>query len=124
MGMYTGLRGTIKFKKETIEVINAVGFDWKYIGLLLGNHEVVCFSKMSRSHWIPYGAVCYMPEEWGDGDVNFIGDVLKFTCSLKNYNGEIEEFIKLLPQIALEWDLESLYEENTHSIKHTQHLLL
>jgi hypothetical protein len=51
-----------------------------------------------------------MPVDWVYGN-DIEGNVLTFTCSLKNYTGTIGKFIDILPVIATEWNLEKLHEE-------------
>ncbi len=132
MGMYTGLRGNIVLKPEVAELMvewydddiisdeAAKLFDWNvwnYVASNLSNEKVASFAQMSRSSFIPNGAVCYMPPDW-EFQNNIRHGVLYFCCSLKNYCGTIDKFIELLPEIATAWDLEELYEENTESIFH------
>lgn len=120
--MYTGLRGSVTFKKGVAELVdewwqyyaceysnlwhflNAKG--WKYVP------EFYVFADDVRSSYIPFGAVCYMPDDWEEHDSAMLdGATLMFTCSLKNYTGTIQKFIECLPHIADSWDLESRYEE-------------
>lgn len=124
MGMYSGLRGKVKLKPEVAELMKEWNSDentsafsetydnnlWKYIAVQLGNDAVLVFSDDSRSDFIPYGRVCYMPDDWYNDNM-LTGNLWEFCCSLKNYNGTIEEFIDILPHIALYWDLEKRYEE-------------
>lgn len=113
--MYTGLRGKVVLKedyvakfKDSLDSDNY--FDWESI--LPSDNEYCSFS---RNSFIPFGAVCYMPEDW-DSQVEFEGNTLKFCCSLKNYSSTIDVFIKkCLPEIADSWELEELYEENETS---------
>ena len=109
MGDYTGLRGKIKIKKEMHDKINnlvhAQATDW---GDILPSENV--FLADWRNMFIPYGAICYMPDDW-NGSVEYNNGILYFSCSLKNYNNTIEKFIEhVLPLIGDEWDLESLFE--------------
>ena len=119
MGMYTGLRVKAKIKEDFLQQLENVLSAWD-TGSWEGPWAVVDFvkfpfvenfSKMGRSSMIPYGAVCYMPDDWEY--VNTFEDgVWTFCCSLKNYNSEIEIFLNdVLVNIA-EWaHVEKLYEE-------------
>lgn len=134
MGMYTGLRGEITLRPAVAELVRewydddivtdeiAKEFDfnvWEYIGHKTYLSEVLDFAKMSRSAFIPNGQVCYMPSDWEDFSTILKSDVLVFSCSLKNYNGEIGVFVeKVLPEIAISWDLEERYEEDSESTFH------
>ena len=123
MGMYTGLRGSVTFKESIADVMKEY-YDfadedyydsvWEYIKVQTGL-DLKGFESDYRCGYIPTGEVCYMPDEWGDNDWQFAGSTLYFTCSLKNYTGTIEKFIDILPIIAVSWDLEKLYEEDSES---------
>ena len=129
MGMYTGLRGNVQFKASIAEVMKEY-FDVDYLWQKYDLWEWVAkettlwlndFEKDFRSDYIPKGVVCYMPDDWGDGDYFWIGDTLHFTCSLKNYTGTIEKFIGILPTIALSWELEKRYEEDSEPTLYSFH---
>lgn len=119
MGMYTGLRGKITLNEEYAPKIKqAMEADiadfWDTV--LPEGHP---FLREGRRNQIPFGAVCYMPEDWGDGYAELDGNQWAICCSLKNYEGEIAIFINLvLPLIAERWDLESLYEEDDYPDVH------
>jgi hypothetical protein len=131
MGMYTGLRGQVVLKKEVAELMKTwymsdipsnieEQYDysvWKFVAVSLDNKHILEFSEDFRAGFIPNGAVCYMPTDW-ENQLDFVGDTLFFCCSLKNYTGTIDQFIDLLPHIALQWDLEELYEEDSESTFH------
>ena len=127
MGMYTGLRGSITFKNEYKENIRKLGAyigdtrgTWSSLGLP-ETPEIKEFVNKSRAMFIPFGMVCYMPECWGDQYFDYCDkeNSINFTCSLKNYEGEINAFIKMLPQIATSWELEELYEEDSSPTTHS-----
>jgi hypothetical protein len=65
-----------------------------------------------------FGAVCYMPDDWTDGYSRYdLKDrTWEFECSLKNYEGEIQYFLKnVLSEITEELEVcECLYEEDRH----------
>jgi hypothetical protein len=131
MGMYTGLRGQVVLKKEVAELMKTwymsdipsnveEQYDysvWKFVGVNLDNKHILEFSEDFRATLIPNGAVCYMPIDW-ENQLDFIEDTLFFCCSLKNYTGTIDKFVDLLPHIALQWDLDELYEEDSESVFH------
>jgi len=120
MGMYTGLRGSVTFKQGISELVNEWWNNdededmWVYVAQRV-NYYTPKFKEFTRdrrpSH-IPFGAVCYMPDDWSNIAKSILdGNELYFTCSLKNYTGTIQKFIECLPEIADAWDLESRYEE-------------
>ena len=77
---------------------------------------ILKWSNFQRCRFIPYGMVCYMPDEWGKSRQELIGNTLNFACSLKNYGDEIGFFIEnVLPVIGESWHLEKLYEEDSES---------
>lgn len=118
MGMYTGLRGKIKLKDNALtkELIDQ-GFDWELAARETGDDVIAEWATIGRCMFIPRGAVCYMPDSW-DEDMHYDvkDNVLKFTCSLKNYGSEIEYFVNnVLRHIADAWNLEKFYEEAVYS---------
>ena len=75
--------------------------------------------RIFRSSFIPYGALCYMPNEWDEEPVSYNNGEWFLCCSLKDYENTICYFItKVLPIIADSWDLEELYEEDGNPTKH------
>lgn len=121
MGMYTGLRGKVLLKggyvaKVQEQLNSSRGFIWEEI-----LPESNGYNNYSRNSFIPQGTVCYMPDEWGNGYSKLDGNVFEFCCSLKNYESTIEVFIEeCLPEIALSWELEELYESDYEPIYHTK----
>ena len=123
MGMYTGLRGSIKFKPKVDSLMSIwfqedfdgdISFFWDdVLRDFKENTDVKVFLSKCRRSFIPFGAVCYMPSNWDEsGETKFLEiGVMSFTCSLKNYDSEIEAFINILPHIADGWLLEKRYEE-------------
>lgn len=113
MGMYTGLRGNVVIKEQFRIALQTALFEersWKNMGDI--SEAFTKFASQHRAQFIPFGTVCYMPNDWEEGHVyDKATGSLTFCCSLKNYQGEIEDFIACLPDIADEWNLESLYEE-------------
>lgn len=120
MGMYTGLRGQIKLKDNDLtKVILEKDFEWNEIRLAYFDETVSAWANVGRCRFIPFGDVCYMPYSWGDWFKKVEGNTLTFCCSLKDYDNEIETFVKnVLPHIAEDWVLESLYEESVYSTLH------
>lgn len=110
MGMYTGLRGRVKLKSQEISnVLLDCEFNWKDISDVLKSNVIREYSEVSRCNMIPWGSICYIP--W-DKENTVDNDIWTFSCSMKNYESTIEKFImNVLPEIAIAWDLESLYEE-------------
>lgn len=121
MGMYTGLRGKVVLKDNYVDKVGSQlgseeGFYWENI-----LPKTNGFNNYSRNGLIPRGFVCSMPFSWGDGYSKLNGNVFEFCCSLKNYSSTIEVFIEeCLPEIALSWELEVLYEEDDEPIYHTK----
>lgn len=130
MGMYTGIRFKGIIKEEYTEVIETMmgeGLNWEELYVRYPQYEFLNeFGKISRSHFIPYGSLAYMPETWESGeypneiptdgfDTKFDNNarVWSFQCSLKNYEDEIGLFFKIvLPVITEEIiHLEYYYEE-------------
>lgn len=118
MGMYTGLRGTVVVKQEYVSKISMLvndGADWEDI---LPSDNL--YNNYSRNSFIPFGAVCYMPDDW-DKEAKLSGDKFTFCCSLKDYKSTIRQFIThCLPEIAESWTLEELYEEDSQPTIHTK----
>ena len=133
MGMYTGIRfkGYVKpeFRKE-MSKISLTG-DWNESSI----QEFVEFGKISRSSFIPCGALAYMPDEWETEPFDKYGDgtptdgfestyneetgYWTFQCSLKNYEGEIEAFFEIIPFFIEKIEhLEYFYEEWDWSTKY------
>lgn len=119
MGMYTGLKVTAKIKQEFIEELRKVlssdiDYVWKNVDLERFPF-VEKFANLYRSDCIPFGAVSYMPSEWENENTLEEG-VWEFCCSLKNYEGEIEIFLKEVLVEICEWaKIERLYEEESVS---------
>lgn len=115
MGMYTGLRGKILLN-DLGKRVAASDFNWESFTDIAQLRE---FAKDGRSAFIPYGAHCYMPSQWGEAFNCVHNGVLSFSCSLKNYEGTIEKFIEtVVPVIGDAWVLESLYEEDDVPTRH------
>jgi len=114
MGMYTGLRFDAKLNETGKKVVGLLleqryGRD-KWEGVIdewrgvadeypeLGYLKE--WSSVGRSNFIPFGAVCYLPWHYNNELVNGTWSV---TCSLKNYEREIEYFLEnVFPHLIAE----------------------
>lgn len=138
MGMYTGLRFKGIIKEEYRDDINTLinneeCYEWGSL-----NHELFKeYDKVSRSSFIPFGGLSYMPDSWEeeigrkdeygyeitkdtDGfdrkfDINT--GLLTFQCSLKDYDSTIEYFLNNILVVICEkaYHIEELYEESSIS---------
>lgn len=118
MGMYTGLRGWIEIKEEYqdfFKTLNDPDFSWFNLN---AGVKTIRYAQLDRSYFIPRGAVCYMEVDWKENHINYDGETLWFTCSLKNYEDEIDHFMAALPEFATRWQLEERYEESEFSTFH------
>ena len=143
MGMYTGLRfkGIIKpqYRKMIQHISNNDGLWRNYHHLdFLTN-----YLRLSRAEFIPKGALAYMPDSWEDESIpaDSFRDYFDpetgywaFRCSLKNYEDEIDVFLKdVLPIIAEsaehievlyeEWSASNLYELKDNKVFHTDQIV-
>jgi|GEM_PF-1141135 len=136
MGMYTGLRfkGIIKqeYRDDINDLINNCS-EWEDLQCDIFKD----FSKISRSSFIPFGGLSYMPDLWEedtglrdkygymitkdtDGfDRKFDKEtgLLTFQCSLKNYDDTIEYFLNniLVAICEKSYHIEEFYEESNIS---------
>ena len=100
MGMYTELQGTVVFNTEEIAKAFVGDDQWHEIYTITELDSIREFNNYSRAVWIPNGDISKLD-----------GKLVQFHTELKNYDSTIEEFLKLLPEIADNWILESKYEE-------------
>ena len=123
MGMYTGLRFKGIIKKEYREDFEKIFtpyehedqevFEWSD-----SKHEdLFLFGLKGRSSMVKNtGNLAYMPWE-EDGDTSYNGfnkstGELNFQCSIKNYDGEIQAFLNIVPNFTETLQhCEVLYEE-------------
>lgn len=136
VGMYTGFRADVVVRPEyraAIQYLHRVYTDgddeydanlgcWELVGRrfpdLPGVYE---WATVGRSPFIPFGALMSMPREWDDREAPGYSRFdeatgrWEFACSLKNYEGEIDKFVRgVLVHIVSEVSLcESLYEEHS-----------
>lgn len=126
MGMYTGLRMKVTVKDEYRQMIKEIneGADWSDFEEQFP--FLTSYAKQDRAEFIPRGGLCYMPSRWETGEypnqvatdgfernIDIETGYWTFQCSLKNYEGEIEQFFKeVLPKIISEAEhIEYRYEE-------------
>lgn len=136
MGMYTGLRFKAVVKPEFTQMIERMmeeRLDWDDLFVLYPQHLFLKeFSKFSRSSFIPYGSLAYMPDSWETDEKDWklrnptdgfdkkydkLLRVWSFQCSLKNYESEIQAFFELIVPNIIETLLhvEYYYEEWSRS---------
>ena len=123
MGMHTGLRGVILLKdNELTKAILQHNFYWRDVAEASGDGVVKDYAAIERWGEIPNNVPCYMPAEWNKDfeNVSVSDNRVEFSCSLKNYEGQIKHFVsKVLPHIADDWRLEELYEGSSYSTLHS-----
>lgn len=127
MGDYTHMHGTVKLKQHLVAVLapffNTVkedteeAGDWRTIADLPDSikehpgYKLLCHDNIG--HWTPH-AMSSATSPWGEKvgrcHVDESG-VLEFMCGYKNYKGQQEAFLSLLPEIATEWDIEQDWTE-------------
>jgi hypothetical protein len=133
MGMYTGLRCKCIVKEEFRPMIKSLMKDevagllsWKIVADAYGYDFVKQYADYSRSSFIPFGSLAYMPDSW-EAD-NKVTDGFErqfdektgywaFQCSLKNYDDTIEAFFEMVLNNIAEKiiHLETYYEEDVYS---------
>lgn len=127
MGMYTGFRFKGIIKKEYREDIKKALNDFKEVWKNCEHEELKKFYEVDYSSFIPFGALCYMPNCWEESDseeatngfeqyFNEKNGLLCFQCSLKD-DETIEYFIeKIIPIICKKLiHCEELYEQSNVS---------
>lgn len=101
--MYTALRCAVKVKKEFIPVIYSLCYadtnseisPWQKISNEFPHYKFLAeWCKTRDPDMIPFGDICY---HHGNHycDITYDGYWF-FYCSLKNYEGEIEKFVRLI----------------------------
>lgn len=127
--MYTGLRFKAKLKPLASIAIEAAyrelqiaegSYDfWEIVNAIfpISNHWL----SIGRRDFIPLGSLSYMPAEWDDlkTEEGINGDIWTVCCSLKNYSGEIEIFLKEVLPFLIEESCTTyhLYEEWREEVK-------
>ena len=122
MGMYTGLRFKVTLNDEGLSVVKSLnsapawtGRRWFHV---LKEHNHLPWLRrwafVGRADCVPFGIVLYMPDDWEDNACDLDGRVWNVCCSLKNYEGEIQQFLEdVLPYMVSEpCEAEVLYEED------------
>ncbi len=119
MGMYTGLRFEARLKPIVADAMRLVegGDDfWESLSRIIPISND--WLNTARKNFIPFGSVNYMPDDWTLlGPVYPTENTWNVCCSLKNYEGEIERFLReVLPYLISEsCRVEYRYEEWDHS---------
>lgn len=122
MGMYTGLRFEAKLKPFVADAIDLVLSEENSYSMWNALAGVIPIDRkwlnVGRKDFIPFGSMSYMPDDWYHHNDIYRHDQKWFVCcSLKNYEGEIEDFLKLVLPFLIDepCDAEILYEEWTES---------
>ncbi len=119
MGMYTGLRFKAKLKPFVADTLSKFYNDedcQDFWGAVSGIIPISSdWLNTSRKNFIPFGAIAYLPDDWDEESsaAGLRGVEWHVCCSLKNYEGEIELFIrKVLPYLIEDMcRVEYRYEE-------------
>lgn len=99
--MYTGLRAKVKIRPEFRAEITKLHEEGSWENVKVPNIEI--WLKQGRNGFIPFGMLAYMPDDFGEpfkprmneygfeskGGSEFDGKWWTFSCSLKNYEGEM-----------------------------------
>ena len=104
MGMYTTVVAEVRLKPEAVPIITQLAeAGWR--GLVGEYPWLKDWAEYSRADFIPFG-----------GENSLEGDIWKFQCELKNYEGTIEYFFEnVLPKLAEEvLLLATQYEEEDY----------
>lgn len=132
MGMYTGLWGTVKLKPECADEIVKLtaGEDsksWAELELpekVRNDRRFQHFVADDRCGSIPRGNVDLNPgntELPKDKFSTVEGNVWTFACGFKNYDQVLDKFLAMLPLIADDWNLESIYCESVWDMEPDTH---
>lgn len=120
--MYTGFRADVVVRPEyraAIQMLHDDPLRWEAVASHVGDGlvkppGVAAWARVGRASFIPFGVVCYMPDDWGEQRSEFDPESgrWQFVCSLKNYDGEIGKFVEwvlvhIVDSVAL---CETLYE--------------
>jgi len=119
MGMYTGLRFQAELRPHVAEAMRLVsdsGDFWESLSRIIPISDR--WLNVERRNFIPAGSVNYMPEDWKELDSIYpTNNTWTVCCSLKNYHGEIQVFLReVLPYLISETcRAEYRYEEWSES---------
>lgn len=149
MGMYTTLFGEIELNPEFKSLIskynNHTHFDWAWlrkhrglnnhpdVKILLDDSRHTLIGYMGAAGWedYPYSDFGETPEyelNWNNEmepaglEFDESSNTLKTCTSLKNYSDTYESFIRILPLIALRWNLFEIYEESRYHYAPINHV--
>lgn len=108
MGMYTGLRFQAELKPivaDAMRLVKDADDFWESLSRILPISDR--WLNVARRSFIPFGSVNYMPDDWSDDratcPVYPTENIWDVCCSLKNYEGEIECFLReVLPYFISE----------------------
>lgn len=127
MGMYTGLRASVVIKPEWVEAITLLHQGNNRWADVFANYPGLPgldrWMEVGRRDFIPLGGLCYMPDDFSDAPHRESYSAFdpktgrwRFCCSLKNYEGEIGQFVEtVLRHIVSSVEYcESLYEEHQY----------
>ena len=94
MGEYTGIRFTAQLKPGCVDIIkmlNNLGQDeryhsctWEVVAYNFPHPELKLWWEVPRSTFIPWGAVQYMPDEWGEQMSQLDGAAWQVVCCCKD----------------------------------------
>lgn len=119
MGMYTGLRFEARLKPIVADAMRLVegGDDfWEPLSRIIPISND--WLNTPRKNFIPFGSVNYMPDDWKRIEPVYpTENTWNVCCSLKNYEGEVELFLReVLPYFIFDpCRVEYRYEEWDHS---------
>lgn len=132
--MYTGLKVRCVVKPEFSEIIEKLNNDdhyyrWEELARDYPQYGwLTKWASVDRAVFIPFGAVCYLHDPWTEGYSNYNKEdrIWDFECSLKNYENEIETFLKtVLATIAKDILIcYSQYEEDEQPTYYTMEDIL
>jgi len=116
MGMYTGLSFVGVVKPDMLDELKMIlddsGVDRVWSKAV--TPELKKFGdEVGRQSFIPFGSMAYMPDEWDNHSGSHIdGHLWTFSCSLKNYEDEISNFMtNIAPLVCIEYNAIEHYEE-------------
>lgn len=114
--MYTGLEVKCTPKLEMVDLLNQLHETGCWSKIKNPPSFVAEWAKIHRAGFIPFGAQCVWK---GDGFSKFTSDCWHFDCSLKNYEGEIENFLKnVLPYLIESLELCRTQYEAIEEVTH------
>ncbi|OTZ47851.1 hypothetical protein [Bacillus thuringiensis] len=137
MGMYTGLRAKVKIKEEFAYLADKIANqDCSWDELVEEYPFIAEFADKERADFVPSMAPAYMPDEWGEYNVNEFDlntRVWNMVFAIKNYEKEIDAFMyDILTVIAEkvyhmyyhyeEWDIEKQYTIEDGEVKFVRYL--